>query len=932
MSERQDIGTDRTAASGNLGTDATATSGNLPTDATTPGGPPPEQRTERPERIGRYEIVSTLGEGGMGVVYEALDPELDRRVAVKVMRAATTDGTYGERMRREAQALAKLSHAHVVAVYDAGTTGDEVFIVMQLIDGVTLDRYLANTRSTVAQIVALYVQAARGLAAAHAAGIVHRDFKPSNALVDRSGVVRVSDFGLATAPIALAPAGTMPSGSFRANLTQPGLLGTPTYMAPEQFANARISPATDQFALCIALWEALYGERPFAGDDLATLSDNVTAGRRRAVPAKARVPAHVHAAIERGLAHDPTERWASMAALADALAPRSHRTRTYAGLAAAVLAAGAIVFAMQRDPDAFDTCAARAHEIDAVWPAARATAIRGRVKRDAADAIERRITTWRAMRDEVCRAPQVPALAQRSRCLELARVSIASTIDGLGTVEPAEALGVVHGSIDPARCTEADSKVVSTNAVEHDATYAEIERMRVTWQGGHSERVIAEREAMTARIAALHDPSLAAHWNLQLAMAFARSGDAAASRATLRTCAENALAAGLDEQAVLCWSRLAAATAEAGDLRLADDLIGVARGIVARTTSRWLHAIIDEHAAGVELDRGDFTAAVKYARSALDTMVATHSDPQDVLDAYGALLDAQTGAHDWRGVLETAEPGLALAVRTSGPDDMQAVQFMRSIAVAKSGLGEAGAKAAWEQVMAAVTRTHAPDDPAVMRMLMDHATSETVEGSHTTPEALAAIHRAVEIGEAKLPPKDPERAQLYEILAYVQTANKETEAAQGTYRRLIAFLETIDDPMGLSRVLFNYADTLKEAGKCDEAVPLFKRTVKVAEQTGQKAILQGASLGMIAICTVRAGNLTEGIAELKHALAILDEAGDAIMQATPVRFELAKAVYKSGDKSGGVAIAKSALDLLADHPPPADELRAEISKWVAHPG
>ena len=208
-------------------------------------------------------MLARLGAGGMGVVYAALDPALDRKVALKVLPplAAERRAHLEIRLRREAQALARLEHAHVIAVYDVAA--ESVFVAMQLIDGTTLDAHLATERPEPSRILALFVEAARGLAAAHAAGIVHRDVKPSNLLVDRAGRVYVGDFGLARSGDD-DDGGERDTSLLGAEMTRAGaVMGTPVYMAPEQHAGSAATARSDQFSLCVSLWEALFGQHPF---------------------------------------------------------------------------------------------------------------------------------------------------------------------------------------------------------------------------------------------------------------------------------------------------------------------------------------------------------------------------------------------------------------------------------------------------------------------------------------------------------------------------------------------------------------------------------------------------------------------------------------------------------------------------------------------
>jgi anti-sigma factor RsiW len=261
-----------------------------------------------PERIGRYQVRGVLGQGGMGVVVRAWDPELEREVAIKLVRGASADGAL--RLAREARAMAKVRHPAVLAVHDVGVAAGEVFVVMELIDGETLADWFAR-RPPWREALDRCRAAGVGLAAAHAAGLVHRDFKPHNVLCARDGRVLVADFGLARG----APGAETPSA-----LTAAGaIVGTPAYMAPEQHLGEAVGPAADQFALAATIYEGLYGARLFAGTTLAALLSELMAGKVRPPPATSDVPPAVRAAVERGLAREPADRWPSVQALLDAL-------------------------------------------------------------------------------------------------------------------------------------------------------------------------------------------------------------------------------------------------------------------------------------------------------------------------------------------------------------------------------------------------------------------------------------------------------------------------------------------------------------------------------------------------------------------------------------------------------------------------------------
>ncbi len=322
----------------------------------------------RGDRAGRYEVIEVVGAGAMGTVYAAHDPDLDRTLALKVLRPELGRGPKAAelkaRLAREARALARISHPNVITVYDTGVIGDQLFVAMELVAGGTLRSWLRDEPRSWREVLDSYLAAGRGLAAAHAAGIIHRDFKPDNVLVGADGRVRVTDFGLSRAgwddlrpalrgegsalPVP-APHSRIGNGS---SLTATGaLVGTPVYMAPEQLAGGAASARSDLFSFCVALYEGLYGERPFSGSTLEALRRST----REPVPpppARARVPPWIRRVLLRGLRADLDARYPSMTALLHALSHEPVLMRSWraplgvalAGVlgAAAVLALGLV--------------------------------------------------------------------------------------------------------------------------------------------------------------------------------------------------------------------------------------------------------------------------------------------------------------------------------------------------------------------------------------------------------------------------------------------------------------------------------------------------------------------------------------------------------------------------------------------------------------
>ncbi len=270
-------------------------------------------------KVDRYEIRGQLGSGGTSIVFEAHDPHMNRPVALKLIDVSPVPGSDPSdpvmRSVREAQALAQISHPNVVRVYEVAHEDNTVRIVMELVDGQTLREWIdAEPRRPWREVIHVLVQAARGLAAAHAGGLVHRDFKPQNVIVTRSGDVRVLDFGLARAEARRAARAPREGDhSLDSELTQSGsILGTPAYMAPEQFLGQAASARSDQFSFCLVLYEALYRQRAFEGTSFEQIESAVTKTAPQTPPDDAEVPEYIWPILRRGLAREADQRWSSV--------------------------------------------------------------------------------------------------------------------------------------------------------------------------------------------------------------------------------------------------------------------------------------------------------------------------------------------------------------------------------------------------------------------------------------------------------------------------------------------------------------------------------------------------------------------------------------------------------------------------------------------
>ncbi len=424
---------------------------------------------------GRYTLLGELGRGGMGVVYSAYDPVLDRKIALKLLRAGG-GGESSARLLREARALARLSHPNVVAVHDAGVFEGRVFLAMEYVRGETLASWLRGAPRAAGEVCRVFLEAGRGLAAAHAAGLVHRDFKPQNVLLGGAGGAKVTDFGLvrrALGPAEAAPASAPGRVDVDDTLTREGtLMGTPRYMSPEQRAGGEIDARSDQYSFCVALYEALYGDLPFAAGGSERPS--------RPTPGPGAGP-RAQRALRRGLSPDPAARFASMGELLAELAPapRSWRLRAAAAVAlgaVALAAAGAPRVARYR---AERRCAEAPGALAEVWgERARAEAraaflASGRPLAEgawaaAAQGLDRRVSAWSAIERASCERRargegDVPGGRARARCLEYVRQAVVAVA------------GVLRGGAGPAVVEYAPDAVMTVpdpSACEGEAAQA----------------------------------------------------------------------------------------------------------------------------------------------------------------------------------------------------------------------------------------------------------------------------------------------------------------------------------------------------------------------------------------------------------------------------------------------------------------------------
>jgi len=495
------VASDPTAKGDELGRTATAPVASSSTE-------PPDRIAAIGPSVGRYRLERELGEGGMGVVHAAFDPDLQRRVALKVLRIAAPSTEAKDRLLREARAMARLAHTNVVTVHEVGTANGRDYVAMELIVGETLADWLRSEKRRAADIVAAFLAAGRGLAAAHAAGIVHRDFKPHNVLRSRHGRIVVTDFGLAREAQADLPVqldATLPTsarmvsfatstpGSLSGITMTGSLMGTPAYMAPEQWVGGLVTPATDQFAYCVALWEALAGERPYRGPTLDELRAQAALGPGALDVSK--IPRRLRAILRRGLDPDPALRWPNMDALLARIARAERRPGIAVAIAAgALVAASVLILAMRAGGElaARPRCEPPVLDPSQVWSSEARAGLGPQTA--AARALEAELARWRAARATACTVAPTTR-APRLACLDgvLARIDAvarATRLDRDGAQVDAGAM-----LIDSEVCELQRAPRLMTN------TSPEFRDALATWLARSATPVPLRPETVTALVA-----------------------------------------------------------------------------------------------------------------------------------------------------------------------------------------------------------------------------------------------------------------------------------------------------------------------------------------------------------------------------------------------------------------------------------------------
>lgn len=679
-------------------------------------GSPASSRSPLPATISRYLVIEELGAGAMGVVLRAYDPRLRREVALKLLQRRE-DAKAEARMLREAQSMAQLSHPNVVGIYDAETTEHGVMIAMELVAGVTLDRWLADEARSIPQILSAFVQAGRGLVAAHAAGLIHRDFKPANVFMgagdDRAGVgrVRVGDFGLAretTRAMDAEPSSSDASSDASAvELTATGtVMGTPVYMAPEQHLGQPADERSDQFAFCVSLWEALHKERPFTGSTvlefgIAKLHGNLKAPR-------AKVPARVQAAIERGLSAKPEDRWPDLATLLGRLEPRRRRWEVLA-LVATVAAAGTATALLVSDdaPSPREArCVAARQQLHKTWGDERRAALEADERSPARllSALDAYAAELGEQYARTCQAPEplddlsfdvtMACLDTRTRHVE-AVVELMST----GRIDEGKSVDKLIDTLTPIdRCAETQwmgtrrmlpddpRQREQVLALNDDLTLVQ----RLEREGKYAEAIPRADEVVAEAEAIGFTPVIASALFVRSSLAKAeRRYDYAAE--LLQRVIELQLSVGNDEEAIAAATDLVFVRGVHQDRYAeADGWAALVRGMMSRTdVGPFRRGRFDNHIGASMNARGEPEAALEPLHRAVDELTAALGpDHRSVSDPLVHLARALTTLGRAEEALAPARRAVELREAHYPPDSSAVIAARITLARAQ---GETGA-------------------------------------------------------------------------------------------------------------------------------------------------------------------------------------------------------------------------------------------------
>jgi len=900
------------------------------------------------DAVGRFIVGKPFARGGSGIVYHARDPVLERPVALKIVRpfASMLHPEVPRRMIREARALARVDHPNVVRVYEAGLHEGAVYIAMELVEGAPLHEWIDQAPRSRSAVLAAFRGAARGLAAVHELGLVHRDVKPSNLVVGRDGGVKLIDFGLARGDREdRDPAGTADVPAARlaadtATITETGaFVGTPAYAAPEQLRGAPADPLSDVFSFCATLFESLYGRRPFAAADRASLLRVIE--DQQPVSCAPGPSRRVRRLLQDGLKALPRQRPASMAVVAQTLDRElgGGATRRVVGgaVAAAVVAAGAVALGVaQRSPP--QPCDTVGDEVEQVWPGlkerlfgAPGSAARETIPAAAADYANR----WRATRIDVCRAAarseqSVAQTEQQLRCLAR-RMRRFDHVLGLLGDEAALALrgiDVLAALPTPQSCRRAAG---AANEIEDTEAGRALEDAALFLAAGRPDR---GKQVVDETVASLEEPVVPE----LLARARQLSGDADLALG------EFDAAVGAYQQALLAAAAADDSLSQAvllAELAVAE---GLARHDAGRSDGHASHALalvqsgsfarndairIQVRVATYYDVRGDGARALELIEGAL-RLLGDGADeaPYDRVVRAGVLVDyamlLQNERGDWQSSLRAARESVRLREELYGKEHPTVADALGVMAVSLEAIDEQQARKTWERISQIRSKLAGDVNAAYLEVARANATKNPMARLERLTASLDRMRELYGSGSYNA-------AILLQEVGAAQLALGNLEDAVASYREgTEALALAVGESPQLLTSLAGLTEALSQAGRWDEARTSAERARAIARELPDDHFHAIATDVMLLSVLVeqedwaRAEGVLARLARTLGAVPGADEGDLAIVHLFQAicDYELGK------DRPGALRRARAAFTIMLDDPDQDEDDIEQAREWL----
>lgn len=953
-------------------TPAVSAAGVTPPPMEGHAGPGPEESLGR---LGRYVVLELLGAGGMGVVYAAYDPRLDRKVAVKLLHPG--DGSSGHRheiearLLREAQALARLADPHVVTVYDVGSLGSRIFVAMEYVPGSTLLDWLRAEPRTWQEVRRVFRDAGLGLAAAHEAGLVHRDVKANNVMVRDDGEVRVLDFGLArldrsatsVVPMkALANSGVPEEARPRAAARTRGALGTPSYMAPEQMAGGEVGPAADLFSFCVALYLALYGVLPHEPDRDPKCPED---WRVRAPPKGSKVPAWLHQVVVRGLSFDPADRQGSMRRLLRDLGRDPWRVRRRW-----LAAAGAVGFllaglAAQREVAARrdQLCRGGEAKLAGVWDAderqrlvssflvadpARA----GFAARAVSAAFDRYRGQWLDLYTSACEATHrlgeqsEDLLDRRMLCLDKRRRQLGALSDLLIRSPGTDLLRAVEASASLAPlddCSDVAALMAPEAAPPDPERRQRLEAVQerlasaqaLLAAGRFAAGLTVARETEKEAVAIGFWPTIA-EARLDLGRLLEASGDTGEAANAFAAALRAAEAGGHDRVAAEVFVRMARVE---GYLRADADggreYADLASAVLARLeTSPELEAELADHRGLIAQRAGDLPTALAEHRRALELRPEGESHPVERARSHLRLGTALKELGSFDEASEELWKALRIYERTLGPEHPEVATILDRLGALSLDTGSyEEARKAFEWALEIYAGTFGEEHSRYADTLVHLGTVSSSLGD--LEQALAHYRRAEEIYRSHEGEGHPNLAVILNNIGSALTEQGFAGEALDFFRRAhhIHLQSLGPGHLMVGFSLYNLSEAHNELGAFTTALRGHRQALEIwsGQLPADHYLIAHGRLGE-GRSLLGLGRFAEAEETLRRSLELWPATGRDPAFAAEAEFELGRTLFAQGREEEGLGRARAARETLSAAPGHSPRLWRAVEAWLEENG